>query len=342
LKGEIYPSVTVLLTVHNEEDLIEKRVLNILDADYPADKLEVLVASDGSTDRTDEIVENIRRKDERVRLFSTDGGGKSVTQNLAIPHAKGEIIVLTDAETKFDNNAVRKIVSNFNDDSVGCASGRLLLVKSGSSISESQGMYWKYETIMRRLESRLGTMHTASGQIMAFRKTRFRPFECEFGDDCIIPLDMLCQGFKVVHDDDAIAFDIFPSSIKSELRARVRMTLKNITCTLSRYELLNPLDRPLISISILSHKLLRWLTPYLMLTLLISNYFLFGYGLIYQLIFMSQLFFYSCAIAGYFAEKNQFRLPVASQVFSFMLANIGFFIGVLKAICGEKIFAYKN
>jgi cellulose synthase/poly-beta-1,6-N-acetylglucosamine synthase-like glycosyltransferase len=342
VKKDIYPRVTVLLTVHNEERLIKARITNLLDADYPAHLLEILVASDGSTDRTDDIVELLRKEDGRIKLFKTNGGGKSATQNKAIPFAEGEIIVLTDAEAAFERDTITTLVNNFADGAVGCVSGRVILKRKDESIASSQGIYWKYETLLRRLESRCGLLLNASGQIMAFRTNLFRPFECRYGDDCMIPLDMVLQGYKVVHEDRAVAYDTFPSTIKAELKARQRMTLRNITGRMSKYKLLNPCRFPLASFSILSHKLLRWLTPYFMISLLFFNLCLAKGGHFYVFTLCCQIMFYFLGVIGFIAAKHNHRLPIASPAFSFILANIGFFLGILYAVLGQKITAYKN
>jgi cellulose synthase/poly-beta-1,6-N-acetylglucosamine synthase-like glycosyltransferase len=304
VKRDIYPCATVLLTVHNEEKLIRGRIKNLLDSDYPSGMLEILVASDGSTDMTNDIVESLAGEDRRIKLFKTEGGGKSATQNKAIPFATGEIIVLTDAGASFTGDTLKNLVNNFADKNVGCVSGKVILQRKDESISSSQGVYWKYETLIRRLESRCGLLHTASGAVMAFRKSLFRPFKCMYGDDCIIPLDIMLQGHKVIHEDEAKAYDTFPSTINGELKARKRMTLRNFTCTLSKYQLLNPFIFPLASFSIFSHKIFRWLTPYLMISLLLSNLFLLDKGFFYEFTLYCQIIFYSLGLIGFVAAKN--------------------------------------
>jgi cellulose synthase/poly-beta-1,6-N-acetylglucosamine synthase-like glycosyltransferase len=341
-KKDICPSVTVLLTVYNEERVIEKRIKNLLEADYPRDLLYILIASDGSTDKTNSIVASMAKEENRIRLFTNEKEGPSSTQNKAIPHARGEIIVLTDADTTYKRDTIKNLIKVFADPRVGCVSGRLVLMNVDGSISKSQGFYWRYEIFLRKLESKLGLLHTASGQIMAFRKSLFKPFKARYGDDCIIPLDIISQGYKVVHEDSAIAYDSFPSTARGEFNARVRMTLKNITCTLSKFELLNPLKFPLLSHSILFHKVFRWLTPYFMIALFVTNLFLFNEGSFYKVTFNFQILFYLIGLVGFIGERNNFSVPAASQVFSFILANVGFFLGVLKAILGKKITYYMN
>jgi cellulose synthase/poly-beta-1,6-N-acetylglucosamine synthase-like glycosyltransferase len=341
-RGEINPNVTLIIIVHNEEKVIKKRIKDALALDYPREKLEIIVASDGATDKTDVIVESMSKEDNRIKLFKTEGGGKSFTQNKVIPYAKGEIIVLTDAQTMFHKDAVKSLTHNFADKAVGCVSGRLMIKNEDNSISEGHSFYWKYEIFLRSLESKVGTFHTATGSIMAFRKSLFRPFEVEYGDDCIIPLDIIAQGYRVIHEDNAVAYDTFPSTIERELKTRIRMTLRNITGTFSKFHLLNPFRFPLISVSILSHKIFRWLTPYFMIVLFISNYLLLKESSFYKITLYCQLIFYFFGVVGFVAERNSYRIPIASQAFSFLLANIGFFFGVLKALFGQKIVAYRN
>lgn len=334
--------VTVLLTVFNEEKNVRGRIDNILSSNYPKDRLDVLVVSDASTDATDSIVESIAAREGRVRLMRASRGGKSAAQNAAMASAKGEMVVITDADTVFERDTIANLVRPFSDPSVGCTSGRVVLRGKENSVSEGQGFYWRFEMALRRLESKVGLLHTASGSVMAFRKAAFVPFECQYGDDCIIPLDIISQGYKVVHVDDAIAYDSFPSSIEGELRARTRMTLRNLTCTLSRMRLLNPFRHPLISFSMLSHKILRWLTPFFLIVLFLSNVFLLPKGVFYQIIFGCQILFYVLAAIGYRGERQGRRIPLCSQAFSFVLANLGFFWGVCYAIMGKEITAYRR
>ncbi len=343
LSFKTQPFLTVLVTVKNEESVIQNRILNIFNSDYPAHLLEILVASDGSTDRTNDIVEDMRKLDNRIRLLKTSGGGKSQTQNQAIPQASGEIVVLTDAETVFIPNTLPSLTKPFNDPKVGCVSGSLVLQSTNAKtgISESQGLYWKFEMLLRKTESKIGLFHTATGCIMAFRANLFRPFEPTYGDDCIIPLDILEQGYRVVHQENAMAYDAFPATIQGELRARIRMTLRNITCTLSKYELLKIWKNPMFFFAITSHKLLRWLTPFFLILAFFLNVFLINENKIYLFTFLLQISFYLLGLAGLLAEKMNFRIPLASSVFGFLLANTGFFFGVLKAITRQKIRNYK-
>ena len=338
-KEDCSPHVTVLLTVFNEEKVIRNRIENLLALQYPGDKLDILVASDGSTDKTHDIVKEFDSKG--VQLFvASQRKGKSITQNEAVSLAHSDILVFTDADTVFDTRWLEKIVRPFADPSVGCVSGQLLLRKRDNSISESQGVYYKYETALRMLESKIGILSTAIGPCMAIRRKLFKPLDGQYGDDCIIPLDIISQGYRVIHEPEAIANDIFPSSIHGELKTRIRMTLRNWTGTLSRKHLLNPFKYPFISFSLISHRILRWLTPYLLLLIFIANLLLLENPWFFAL-FLLQVIFYVLSFIGFFLEKKAIHLRVFTVPFSFCLANLGMFLGVLKCFFGYKIITYR-
>jgi cellulose synthase/poly-beta-1,6-N-acetylglucosamine synthase-like glycosyltransferase len=332
----------VLLTVYNEQETIGKRLDNLLEQNYREGDLEILVASDGSSDNTHAVVERYAARDGRIRLLVGEGMGKSATQNIALPRASGDIVVLTDADTLFHPETIRQLARHFSDRSVGCVSGRLVLGRTDGNVGEGQGFYWRFEMSLRRMESKIGLLHTASGGVMAFRRNLFRPFNAKYGDDCILPLDILQQGYRIVHEDAALAYDSFPASLRGEFRARTRMTLRNITGTLSMYPLLNPLKYPLQTLAIMSHKLLRWLTPFFLLTTFFSNALLLNTHPVFLWAFLFQCLFYLLGTAGLAGELVSVRIPIASVIFSFLLANAGFLLGVLGAVSGRRITSYKR
>lgn len=334
--------VTVVLTVRNEEGLVEARLRNLLDTAFPHDRIDVLVASDGSQDATDAIVRRMAESDSRITLLSLEGRGKSASQQHAISAARGDVVVLTDAEASFQADTIANLVLPFADAGVGCSSGRVMLTDRDSGIAASQGLYWRYEMWLRSLESATGLMHTASGQVMAFRKSCFRPFEPVVGDDCAIPLDTLRSGLRVAHANSAVAFDTFPASAAGELHARTRMTLRNVSCTVDRLCTGELLRRPVVWLAIVSHKLLRWFTPFFLIALLGSNCLLVRSGPPFDLLLVLQAIFYGLAILGWIAHQFGCKVPVASQIYSFLLANLGFLLGIIGAARGKRISSYRN
>ncbi|RMG39448.1 MAG: glycosyltransferase [Methanobacteriota archaeon] len=337
-----YPFVTVLITVFNEADKIEERIQNVLECVYPENRLEILVASDGSTDGTDAKV--LSFGDRRVRLFRPDHRvGKSDTQNQAIGHALGEIIVFTDADTRFDKKFLVEIVRPFINPQVGGVDGHLLFVTNqGSDISQSQSMYWKQELEIRILESRMGLLAVASGACLAIRRFLFRPIPATVGEDCVIPLDVVSQGYRMVHTEKAVAYDWMDHTSAGEFSTRARMTLRNWQGTWLYPGLLNPLRNPRIAFALWSHKLLRWLSPIFLLLWLGSSFAVLvsGDGM-FRCFGLPGVIFALLGVIGALANYAGKSVRIASAIYSFFLANSGFFVGVFRALLGGKIIAYR-
>jgi len=234
------PKVSIIVAVRNEEGTIGAKLADCINLDYPADRLEILVVSDNSADKTEEIVEEFAKCDARVRLLADRRKlGKSGVQNLAVEHASGDILCFTDADTRTCPDTLKVIVENFADPAVGLATANVHFGQPDSAVAEGQGAYWRFELLLRELESDLGILATSSGQLLAMRRELFRPLPVMYGDDCVLPLDVRLQGYRVVQDARVVVYDTMPSSIKGEFRARVRMTARNWTGTLARPAILN-------------------------------------------------------------------------------------------------------
>lgn len=334
--------LTVLVTVHNEAAQIRKKLANTLDAGFIHGQLQVLVASDGSIDGTDLLVTDY--PDDRVQLFRPlMRGGKTATQNQAIQQACGNIIVFTDAATRFDNSFLREICAPFSDPDVGAVDGHLLFVREpGNPLSASQGYYWNYELRVRTLESRLGILAVASGACLAVRKSLLIPMDPAIGEDCIVPLDVIAQGKRVVHAQRALAYDSMDNSAEREFRTRVRMTARNWRGTWARPELLNPLQHPGYAFTLWSHKLLRWLSPFFLIVLFLTALIigLQSGGWLWCLMIIPGGVALG-GVAAWVTMQLGVRIPGFGTVYSFCLANLGFLLGVLKAWFGRAILIYK-
>jgi cellulose synthase/poly-beta-1,6-N-acetylglucosamine synthase-like glycosyltransferase len=341
-KSDIFPSVSIIVAAHNEAKVIRGRIENLLELDYPKEKLEIIIASDGSGDGMNRLVEGYSHKD--VVLVKSDGRqGKSRVQNLAALKAKGDIMVFSDAGTVFEADFLKKLVRNFADKRVGCVTSRLIYKNfKDSSISRyAGGFYWRYELLLKRLESRLGVLFATSGQCMAVRKDIFAPITRDGADDDVVPLDCLLKGYRVIYEPEAVAYDEIISSANGELKSRIRMTIRAITGILLKRELINPFRHFWVALTIISHKILRYLAPFFMITALFANIFLLDLSP-YTYIFVAQLIFYSLAIVGYFLEVKGWQKRVFAIPFCFCIANLGFMLGVVKALSGERIVAYET
>jgi cellulose synthase/poly-beta-1,6-N-acetylglucosamine synthase-like glycosyltransferase len=334
------PFVSIIVAVHNEQEKIAAKLANCLELQYPGDRLEIIVASDGSTDGTEEIVGGFLVRDPRIRWLPSDcRAGKSGVQNLAAAAARGDILFFTDANTSMGPQVLRMMVDDLADPAVGLVTATVHFGDPEDTIAKGQGFYWQFELFLRKLESDLGILATASGSAFAVRRELFQPLPICYGDDCIAPLDVRLQGFTVVQDRSALVFDDMPQGIGGELRARIRMTARNWSGTWARPGLLNPLRFPLTAWGLFSHKLLRWLTPFFLGTAFLANgtMAIHGGGVI---LWWMQVAFYLSAFVGWGLTRRQRPAGVFGYSFSFCLANVGFFLGMVKAFRNQKIVAY--
>jgi cellulose synthase/poly-beta-1,6-N-acetylglucosamine synthase-like glycosyltransferase len=336
----VAPSISIIVPVHNEERKIAVKLRDCLELLYPHDKLEILVVSDGSTDRTEEIVCRFMARDSRIQWMQSNSRlGKSGVQNLAAQKARGDLLFFTDANTAVPPGVLRTMVANLADPKVGLSTATVLFGYPEDAVEKGQGFYWRYERFLRFAESDFGILATGSGQALLIRRELFLPLPNCYGDDCIIPLDVRCQGYRVVQERAATVFDAMPHSIEGELRARIRMTTRNWTGTLSRPAVLNPLAFPLTALGLVSHKLLRWLTPFLLVLMLVCNSLLAAQGRLVWLWWL-QVVFYLSALIGWGLARKQRPAWVFGYSFSFCLANVGFLLGMVKAFRNQKIVAY--
>jgi cellulose synthase/poly-beta-1,6-N-acetylglucosamine synthase-like glycosyltransferase len=334
------PFVSIIVAVHNEEQKIAPKLVDCLELLYPQDRLEILVASDGSTDRTEEIVRGFMIRNSRVRWLQSDRRlGKSGVQNLAARQAHGDLLFFTDANTAVPPPVLRTMVDRLADPKVGLSTATVFFGHATDAVEKGQGFYWRYELFLRAAESDLGILATGSGQALLVRRELYRPLPACYGDDCIMPLDVRSRGFRVIQEREATVFDAMPHSIEGELRARIRMTARNWTGTLSRPAVLNPLRFPLTAFGLISHKLLRWLTPFFLAVVLACNTLLALHG---QFVFLwgLQAAFYLSALVGWELARKQRPAWVFGYSFSFCLANVGFLLGMVKAFRNQKIVSY--
>ncbi len=335
------PKVSIIIPVYNEEKVIARRIENCLSLDYPKEKLEILIGSDGSTDDTVEIARKFESQGVRVFAFPVNRG-RSQVHNDCVKAATGEIICFTDADTLYKPDCIKKLVRHYADPKVGCVGGELRSrsFKEGA-VGRGQGLYWKWEYTLRRWQSKLGVLTKVSGANMSMRKELYKPLPPDIDIDQAAGPMVLLQGYRVVHDPEAIAYEKFPTSLRGELATRRRLTIRALTALWRYRELLNPFKHPWIAFHLFSYRVLRYFIPFLLIGALVTNGLLLGAGWFYILTFSLQVLGYLLALMGFLFEKAGRKFWLFSWPFAFLWFNLGIFIGTLEFLCGKRIHAYK-
>ena len=334
--------LSIIIPAHNEEKVIGKRLQNILDNSPRDFDIEIIVMSDNSEDRTVELSKNFAKNFPFISVFETKGErGRAAAHNQGVPKAKGEIVIFTDAETEFSPEFLDRIGHAFDDPDIGFASGALSWRNPSKGVTgESFSFYWNYEIILRKLETHLGIHALGTGACSAVRKEIYRPIAAAADQDFITPLDAILQNYKSIFVPEAIAYDYVAQNTSQEFRARIRMTSKNFLNTFSHWGVKNCLRFPFVSLGLVFHKLFRWLTPFFALTLLLSGAVIIILGvtsLPLTIITVVSWFLVFYALAGAFWPN----LPAAGFLWSFLLINVAFAIGVINAITNRVPIAFK-
>jgi cellulose synthase/poly-beta-1,6-N-acetylglucosamine synthase-like glycosyltransferase len=296
---EIEPSVSVVVAAHNESDVIERRVRNLLDLDYPRERIEVVVASDASTDGTDEVVERLAAEDGRVKLVRCERGGKVAAQNRGVGESTGEIVAFSDANALWQRDALRKLVRSFADPAVGYVTGRASYEAADGTNRE--GAYWRFELWLRSQESRLGSVTAGNGPIYAVRRSDWVDVQPWCGHDLGLPYLMVQRGRRAVYDPDAVSTEKPSRDIEDEYRRKVRM-LRGAWVHVFRGMLRRV--GPVYFVELISHRLLRYASGILHLVLLGSSIALVGEGWVYRVVLAAQVIWLLLAGAG------KLRLPI--------------------------------
>jgi poly-beta-1,6-N-acetyl-D-glucosamine synthase len=331
------PSISIVLAAHNEAASIIPKITNLLSLDYPDDRVEILVGSDGSTDGT--VEQLLAASDARIRTFIfPERRGKSAVLNTLVPKARGEIVVLADVRQRFAEQALRALTQSFADPQVGVVSGELVLTRNGagSVVGEGSGSYWEYEKFIRFRESIVDSTIGASGAIYALRRTLFESIpEDTILDDVLIPLRIARRGYRVVFDRQARAYDAASETTGEEFARKVRTLAGNFQMFARERWLLNPLRNRLWWQTI-SHKALRLLIPPMQLIALVANLILAPASAVYQFTLLSQVLFYAGAIGGCVLPRGWKRPRIVTFPYIVCLLSWATVLGFLRSITGQQ------
>jgi cellulose synthase/poly-beta-1,6-N-acetylglucosamine synthase-like glycosyltransferase len=331
---DYYPSVSILITAHNEEASIGQKIEETLKLDYPPDRIEILVLSDASTDQTESIVGSF--KDPRVRLLRMEERrGKTHAQNEGVKTSNSDIIVFSDATTSYCPLALRFIVGNYRDPAVGAVSGCYQYVDRKGHSPTGLGMilFWNYENLIKTFQDRIRTITGSCGFIYSIRKRLYTELPDHIISDLVQPLRVIIQGYRVVFEDRALAYEETTKSTSEEFMMRVRVVSGAIFGILSVTELLNPLKYGWVSFQLLSHKILRWLVPLFLLMLLSSSAILALEPGKFRLFLCFQMLFYLLALLPVWWPSNNWWKPLTIPLY-FCTLNAAALISFLQVVRG--------
>lgn len=331
------PPVSVLVVAHNEADRIEGRIENLLSADYPRDRLEILLGTDGSTDGTAELARAHESAGVVTVMAFERRRGKAAVLNDLVPKARGDLVVLADARQRFEPGVIRALVEPFGDPRVGAVSGELILTHDpgGASVGHGVGFYWRYEKFIRRNESRVDSTVGATGAVYAIRRELFEPIpEDTLLDDVLIPLRITRRGYRVLFEPGARAYDRAAATTAEEFARKVRTLAGNFQLFARERWVLNPLQNRLW-LQTVSHKGLRLLLPLLHVGAFVANLPLAD-GPLYGGMLLAQALFYASALGGYAGRNAGRRTPLLSVPYVICILNCATLVGFLRFATGRQ------
>jgi cellulose synthase/poly-beta-1,6-N-acetylglucosamine synthase-like glycosyltransferase len=333
------PAVTLIISAFNEAAVIAEKLANSLSLNYPPDRLHIVVVSDASSDRTDEIVR--AAQSPRVSLLRMPTRcGKTSGLNQAVGAARGEIIVFSDANAMYGRDALPALVRNFGDPQVGAVVGESAYSQSAAGADEHESLYWRYEGLIKRLESALGSVVGGDGAIYAIRKRLYSQMPAEALSDFVNPLQIVSAGYRCVYEPAARSVESGAGDFGREFRRKVRIVNRGWRALRLVRGLLNPARFGWFSVELLSHKVLRWLVPLFLLVLLATNLALLGRGVVYPVTLAAQLLLYLLALLGY-ALHGRGRLPrILALPFYFVMVNLASARGIVEASLGRTYTAW--
>lgn len=328
---EELPEVTLMICAYNEEDIVSMKMENTRQLNYPEGKLKVLWVTDGSTDSTNERLKAYR--DVQV-VFSPERGGKTAALNHGIRHVGTPLVVMTDANTLLNADCIRQVVRSFLNPKVGCVAGekRVMARRKGEAVAEGEGLYWKYESTLKRLDSELYSAMGAAGELCAIRTPLYRQMPHNtLLDDFVLSMLIVDDGYLIDYNPEAYAMEYGSASMQEESKRKRRIAAGGLQSTWRLRRMLNPFRRPLVAFQLLSHRVLRWtLTPFALMALVPLNVLLvlLGGGWLYTVLLLMQALFYAAAFAGWMMERTGRKNKLLYVPYYFLFMNLNVFKGI--------------
>ncbi len=331
------PEVTLLVAAYNEKDYVHEKVMNTMLLNYSSSRLKQIWVTDGSDDGTP----NLLSKYPKIKVLHEDERkGKIAAINRAMKYVKTPIIIFSDANTLLSKNSIRKIVELFEDEKTGCVSGekRIADAQKDSAAGAGEGLYWKYESTLKKWDAELNSVVGAAGELFAIRTELFEEVESDtILDDFIISLRIAMKGYSIQYNPEAYATENSSANVKEELKRKIRIAAGGIQSIVRLLPLLNIFKYGLLSFQYISHRVLRWtLAPLSLPILFFLNIFLLYDHSIYQLLFIGHIAFYSSSLMGWILERKKLRVKILFVPYYFFIMNYAVFLGAIRFLKNQQ------
>lgn len=335
---KFFPEVTHVIAAYNEEDCIRQKIENSLSLNYPADKMKILIVTDGSTDETAEIIKSYPEVEHH---HENKRNGKIAAVNRVMPFVKSPITIFSDANTTLNPDAIQNIARHFSNPKVGLVAGekRVLSNESDNAAASGEGFYWKYESKLKQWDSELHSVVGAAGELFAARTDLFEPVDNNIIiEDFYVSLKIAMAGYKVEYEPNAYAMETGSASVKEELKRKIRIAAGGIQAIVKLSPLLNIFKYGMLSFQYISHRVLRWtLAPLALVLIFFSNLYLALYGhQLYQVIFALQVLFYTFSTIGWMLQNNNLKVKVFFIPYYFTMMNYAVFRGFFRYMKGTQ------
>lgn len=325
------PNVTLLVAAYNEAGIIQQKIQNTFELDYPADKLNIIFVTDGSDDETPRI---IKEYTDIILLHQHTRRGKIAAVQRAMPYVCTPLIIFSDANTFLNREAIRNLVKHFSDPQVGAVAGekRVWIAAKDKANAAGEGLYWKYESWLKQQDAVLGTVVGAAGELFAIRTDLFEPVPTDtIIEDFYMTLRIAKQGYRVAYAPDAYALEYASADAGEEIKRKIRISAGGFQAMARLKSLLNPFKYNILSFQYISHRVLRWtLAPLTLPVLLITNGILALHSSFYLMLFLLQVIFYMIALIGYLMQDKSLKIKGFSVPFYFVLMNVCVYFGFIK------------
>jgi cellulose synthase/poly-beta-1,6-N-acetylglucosamine synthase-like glycosyltransferase len=335
-RGEYTPMVTVIIAAYNEERDLAAKLENTLALEYPKSHLEIIVTSDCSQDRTDEIALSYGHRGVLLHR-QTQRLGKTAAQNAAAEMARGEVLLFSDATTHYQPDVLKVMMPSFRDAQVGCVTGRVIYTSdTDSNVGHGTRSYWNYEFLLKKNESAINSLIGVCGCMYAVRKSAYVPLYHEACSDFVIAPMMVKQGLRAIYEPKAVCMEEPNVQANKELAVRVRIITQTFADLWRNRDMLNPLTRGFYAIQLLSHKVMRYMAPVFLLLILFTSFFLALNSLLYALIFGCQVAFYLAAAISWVFERFGMKSYLLVIPQYFVLTNLASLLAFIKLLRGER------